>query len=113
MKEPEQRQRIFFEKILRRNGESLTIDNKTPEGPARAPPANPRQPAFVLLVGFENGAKDPSQITDVLCDQKVVLHEALDPAAAGVIRIIHPPSDLGLQVEGQPLLGTAGEVMDV
>ena len=41
VKEPEQRQRIFFEIILRGNSQSLTVDNKTPEGPTRTAPANP------------------------------------------------------------------------
>ena len=42
-----------------------------------------------------------------------MLHEALDPAAAGVIGVAHALADLSLQIEGQPLLGTAGEVMKV
>ena len=65
------------------------------------------------LVEFEDGAEDPGQIPDVLGNQKVVLHEALDASAAGVIRVTHSSTDLGLDVEGQPLLGTAGEVMNV
>ena len=42
-----------------------------------------------------------------------MLHKPLDAAAAGMIGVTHPAPDLGLQVEGQPLLGTAGEVMDM
>ncbi len=42
-----------------------------------------------------------------------MLHEALDAAGPGMVGVAHAAADLGLQVEGQPLLGTAGEIMQV
>ena len=67
----------------------------------------------MLLIGFQNCAENPGQIPDIFGHQKVVLHEALDAAAAGMIGVTHTSPDLGLQVEAQPLLGAAGEVMNV
>src|SRR5260370_32563076 len=113
MKEPKQPHWIFFKKILRRNSQPLTVHDKATEGPPPIPPAYPGQPAFVLLIGFENCAEDPGQIPDIFGHQKIVLHEAFDAAAAGMIGVAHPPPDLSLQVEGQPLLRTTGEAMDV
>ena len=49
----------------------------------------------------------------VLAMQEVVLHEALDAAAARPVVVAQARGDLALQVEGQPLLGAAGEVVEV
>ncbi len=46
-------------------------------------------------------------------DQEIVLHEALDPARAGVVGIAHELADFSLQVEGQPFFGAAGDVMQM
>src|SRR6516162_416516 len=113
MEQPEQRYRIVFEKVVRRNGEPLAIDEEPGEAAPTAAPSDPREPAFGLLVGFEDSAKDPRQIADVFGHQKIMLHEALDVAAAGMVGIAHSLADLGLQIEGQPLFGAAGEVMEV
>src|SRR5260370_29058787 len=113
MKEPKQPHWIFFKKILRRNSQPLTVHDKATEGPPPIPPAYPGQPAFVLLIGFENCAEDPGQIPGCCGHRKIVPHEACDAAATGMIGVAHPPPDLSLQVEGQPLLRTTGEVMDV
>ena len=45
--------------------------------------------------------------------QKQVLHEALGTVLHSVPGIAHPGCDDRLQVEGQPLLGTAGDVVEV
>src|SRR5260370_33399308 len=113
MKEPKQPHWIFFKKILRRNSQPLTVHDKATEGPPPIPPAYPGQPAFVLLIGFENCAEDPGQIPDIFGHQKIVLHEACDAAAAGMIGVAHPPPDLSRQVEGQPLLAATAEAMAV
>ena len=40
-------------------------------------------------------------------------HEALDRRLAGPVGIAHPAGDLALIVEGQPLLGAAGDEVEV
>ena len=42
-----------------------------------------------------------------------MLHEAFDAARAGMVGVAHALADLGLQVEGQALLGAAREVVQV
>ena len=41
VKEPEQCEWIFFEKILRRNGQPFTVDDKAAKGPPPTPPPHP------------------------------------------------------------------------
>src|SRR5207245_10643972 len=105
MKEPQQPDRVFLEEILRRNSQPFAVYDKAAERAPAGAPTHPGKPPLVLLVGFENGAEDPGQVADVLGDEEVMLHEALDPAAARVGGVSHPPADLGLQVECPPLLG--------
>ena len=38
-----------------------------------------------------------------------MLHEALDRRAAGAVIVAHPLGDIALEVEGQPVLGAAGD----
>ena len=51
---------------------------------------------------LEVRAQDRGQVADILGDQEVVLHEALDPARAGVVCVAHAAPDLGLHVEAEP-----------
>ena len=62
---------------------------------------------------FQVRAQDGGQVADVLGDQEVMLHEALDVLLAGMLGIAEPHRDLALDVERQPLLGAAGEEMHV
>jgi hypothetical protein len=66
-----------------------------------------------LVVGFEGRAKDTGQIADILGGQEIVLHQALDVAGSGMGLVAHARGDLHLQVESEPLLGAAGQVMQV
>ena len=54
---------------------------------------------------LERGADDRGQIADVLGDQEIVLHEALDVGLPGARRIAELAGDRPLQVEAQTLLG--------
>src|ERR1700687_5567732 len=72
-----------------------------------------RKRGFFLLLGFEHGAEDPGQVADVLGDEKIMLHEALDAARAGMGRVAHAAADLALDVEGHALLGAAGQVVQM
>ena len=69
-----------------------------------------RRLAVMLL---ERGAEDAGQVADVLGDQEVVLHEALDVLEAGMGGVAEAAGHLALEVEGQPLLLAAGEEMQV
>ena len=62
------------------------------------------------LLYFERRAQHGGEIAYVLGDQEVVLHEALDRNQAGArARIAQPFGEHRLHVERQPLLGPAGD----
>ena len=65
------------------------------------------------MLRLERGAEDAGEVADALGDQEVVLHEPLDAARAGVVGVAHARRELRLQVEGQPLLRPAGEVVEM
>ena len=80
--------------------------------------AQPAEKAIERLGGlrlplFERGADDGGQIADILGDEEVVLHEALDVGLSGARRIAEPLGERALQLEAQPLLGAAGEEVEV
>ena len=62
---------------------------------------------------LERGAEDRGEVADVLGDQEVVLHEALDVLQARMLGVAEPHRDLALDVERQPLLGAAGDEVHV
>ena len=111
MKEPQERHRVFREKIFSRYRQPLAVEHKAGERPPPSTPTHPGEPALALLVGFEDRAEDPGQVADILGDQEIIFHEALDPAAPRIVGVTHPPSDLCLQVESQPLFGPAGQIV--
>ncbi len=59
------------------------------------------------LLVLQLGAQDRGEVADVLGDQEIVLHEAFDILHAGMRGIAQPDRDLALQVERQPLFGSA------
>jgi hypothetical protein len=68
------------------------------------------QPGSLLgLLVLKPGAEDPGEIADILGDKKIVLHEAFDRRQAGMILIAEALGDIALDIEGEPLLGLAGE----
>src|SRR5690606_34467813 len=67
---------------------------------------------FCLLL-LQRRAEDARQVADILGDQEIVLHEALDSRKAGMARIAEPVGYLALDIEMQTLLGLAGEEMHV
>ena len=62
---------------------------------------------------LEGGNEDPGEIADGLRMKIVMLHEPFDASAAGPVLIAEAGGDLALEVERQPVVGTAGEVMDM
>ena len=66
------------------------------------------QPRRVLrLAVLQLGADDAGQVADILGDQEVVLHEALSGFEPRMPLIAEPAGELGLHVEGEPLLRAA------
>ena len=53
------------------------------------------------------------EVADVLGDQEVVLHEALDRAQAAALHVAQPLGHRRLHVEGQPLLRAPRQEMQV
>lgn len=61
------------------------------------------------LLVFERSAEDAREVADILGDEEIVLHEALDGRKARAGVITEGFSDLALDIEGQALLGLAGQ----
>jgi len=64
---------------------------------------------LLFLLILEHGAEDARQVADILGDQEVVLHEAFDRLQAAMRLVAEALCHFGLQVEGDALLGAAGE----
>src|SRR5690348_11272457 len=113
IKEPQQRDRIFRELILARDIESAGIDGEALDRFLAETPALQREFRLMAMLRFEHGAEDARQIADILRDEEVVLHEALDAARAGMGAIPHAGADFALPIERQPVFGAAGEEMEM
>ena len=104
------RSKTFSSAILMRS--LSTMKSVEPGIVRRRRPGRPKQAVEhrrrLAVVLLERGAEDAGQVADVLGDQEVVLHEALDVLQAGMRRVAEPLGHLALDVEGQPLLGAAG-----
>ncbi len=85
--------------------------------PPRLPVERPQQPAEagrrLELLHLQRRAQDRRQIADVLGDEEVVLHEALDRAQAAAPVVAELLREPGLHVEGQQLLGAAALEMQI
>ena len=110
VKEPQHLDRPLAEGGLVGHVEAPALGDEP--GDLAAPRAAPEK-GLALVALFERGAKDAGQIADVLGDQEVVLHEALDAQRARAVGIVQEPPDLGLHVEGQPLLGAPAQRVQV
>ena len=65
------------------------------------------------LLDLQRRAQDGGEVADILGDEEVVLHEALDGAQAAALHIAQPLGHRRLHVEGQPLLGPPRQEMQV
>ncbi len=57
------------------------------------------------LLHLERRAQDRRQVADVLGDEEVVLHEALDGPEPALLLVAELLGEERLQIEGQPFLG--------
>jgi len=64
---------------------------------------------LLFLLILEHGAEDARQIADILGDQEIMLHEALDGFQPAMFLIAETFGHFGLEIEGDALLGAAGE----
>ncbi len=69
-------------------------------------------PGLVLL-DLERRAQDGGQIADILGDQEIVLHEALDRAQPATVDVAQALGHDRLHVERQAFLGAAGQEMQL
>ena len=119
--DPDQIDRVVLEDVGRGEIDAVVVDDEVvavghppPLGARPEPRHHAAQHRRGLgLFVFQLGAQDRGEVADVLGHQEVVLHEALDVLHAGMRGIAEPDRDLALHVERQPLLGAAGEEMQV
>ncbi len=113
VEQAEEIHRIVAEGAVVRDVEPVRIDREARDVALPEAPAAPREQRLALLFALEERAEDARQIADVLGDQEIVLHEALDAARSGMVGVAHAPADFALQVEGEAVLAAAGEEMQV
>ena len=113
MEEPDQVDRVFRERIIGGNRQALALEDEAVEVAALQREARQAETRRPLVLALDRSTEDAGQVADVLGDQVIVLHEALDAARAGVVAIAHAPADLALDVEGQPLLRALRDQMQV
>ncbi len=113
IEEADQVDGIVLERGVGGDVEALALHQEALDLLLEQAPAPEREFRLALLLHFQDGAEDPRQVAHVLGDEVVVLHEALDAAGAGVIGVAHEAADLALQVEGEPVLGAAGDPVQV
>ena len=120
MKDADQVDRVALEHVLVGEVDAVVIDDEVLGLAQRAPRPraelghHPAQHRHGLgLIVLELGAEDGGEIADVLGDQKIVLHEALDVAQTRMLGVAEPHGDLALDVEGEPLFRPSGEEVHV
>jgi hypothetical protein len=120
MEDADQVDRIALEDVLAGDVDAVVVDDEIValgQGMARArsePRHHPAQHRHRLgLAVLELGADNCGEVADVLGDQKVVLHEPLDVAQAGMLGVAEPHRALALYVEGEPFLRASGEEVHV
>ncbi len=59
------------------------------------------------------GEEQAGEVADLPRHQEIMAHEPFDRAHPGALGVAQPRGEFALDVEGQPLLGAAGEVVEV
>ena len=68
--------------------------------------------AFSVLL-FQRGAENAREIADILRDEEIAAHEALDGAMQIGVGIAQPFREFRLDVEGQPFFGAPREIVQM
>ena len=66
-----------------------------------------------LLLLLQGGTEDSGERAHVLGHEVVALHEALHRPHPVALAVTHAPGDLRLEVEGEPVFGAAGQVVQM
>ena len=120
MEDTDQVDRIALEHIGLREPDAVLVDDEVVAFDDRAAfhrtqsrhqAAQDRNALGVAVFQFR--AEDRGEVADILGDQEVVLHEALDILQAGMLGVAEPHGDLALDIERQAFLGAAHEKMHV
>ena len=113
VEQPDHRRRIAREGVLGAHRQPPALDHEAVDLAAERTQARQADERGALVLGLDRRAEDAGEVADVLGHQEVVLHEALDAFRAGALGVARAPGDLGLDVEGEALLGAPGEVMEL
>ena len=110
----EQANGVAAEEIVGGDRDPPAIEGEAAE-PLR-PPADGRQgeaEALLAQLLVELGEEQAGEVADRLGVDEVELHEALDRGFPGAVGVVHDLGDARLIFETQPLLGAAGEQVQV
>ena len=110
----EQPQRVLGKPVVRGHADAAVGHRIAPHHAALGPEAGEEAAALALGELFiEAGEEHAGQRADDFGLQEEILHEPLDPALAGAVLVIHPRGNLALHIEGQPVFGAAGDVVQM
>ena len=109
---------IARQHVRRGKGQAIVLDREIlGRQDPRARPDRPHEPvehgAGLGLALLQRGADDRRQVADVLGDQEVIFHEALDGGEAAAGREAEPLGERALIIEAQALFGTPGDEVHV
>ena len=113
MEQPQDGNRILLEHVGARRAEPLTVDLEAFELARTQGLPQGRELGLATTAVFQCGDEDAREVAYLLRMQEVVLHEALDAAAAGPVLVAQPARDLALQVERHAVIGAIGQIVDV
>ena len=105
--------RIFFEIVIIAYIDAAAFNNISLQLSFPETQAWNWQAAHLLLLGFKAGAENPGQITDILGDKEIMLHEPFDAFGSRMIFILQAFRELRLNIEGDSLFGAARQVMQM
>ena len=116
--EPDKIDGIAGEHIAVRNIQPVVVDAEIcalPELPALHPTRCLEKAANAWgrfqLLHLECAAENRRQVADIFCNQKIVLHEALDRPHTAALGILKAAGKGGLQIEGHDFFGAASQEM--
>jgi hypothetical protein len=110
----QQARRFRPEEVILRDRNAPTVKNEAakPLGSASDGRQREAEPLLSQLL-VKLGKEHSSEIANRLCVQEIELHEPLDRRFPWPVGVVHDLGDARLIFEAQPLLGAAGEQMQV
>src|SRR5215210_1488032 len=110
----EQPDRVGLEEVVRCDGHPAAVEHKAAKA-LRFAADRWKRKAEALLAELlvELSEEDAGQVADRLRVEEIELHEALDRRFSGSVGVVHDLGDAQLLVEAEPLLGAAGQQMQM